>query len=357
MNHSGTSLTSRLDSSRRSLSTIACWLLLILLLTSCHGNKSNPVSARPDPEPEICPAEQWDFDTGGYYAYTHDCEPFEGVHFTIYSDGSSLGAKQQLAGLAEGIFNQLVPEFEIEDIQEELDFTGDYTYYIYADQNHDVIRAMGYRNGFFIGAIDCVTHPDYYTRDPWWYSCILKHELTHVFQFTLTGCPRNSACPYWLGVWFREGQAVYMSGWGQGVQPVTLDEFCQWREDESHANPISIHRWTDFPDPDRGGEYYRMFGLAYAYLVDQEHGHGASISDMRDMFQLMKEGQGFMEAFQEVMGMTVQFFEDDFYRLMEEYLGKTGGERGEKDIENLNLKIENWKFEGRDSRFEVRGSL
>jgi hypothetical protein len=297
-------------------------LVALALLPSCADKKANPVSAPPDPEPEICEAERWDEDTSGYYAYTHDCEPFAGEHFTIYSDGSSQAAKEQLAELAEGIFDQLVPEFLIEDVAGELEFTEGYTYYIYADQNHDPVRAMGYRNGFFIGAIDCVTIPDYYTRDPWWYGCILKHELTHVFQFTLTGCPSNAACPYWLGVWFREGQAVYMSGWGQGVQPVTLGEFYQWWEDETHDDPIAIHRWTDFPEPDRGGEYYRMFGLAYAYLVDQAHGHGAGMADMRQLFGLMKEGRGFKAAFEEVMGMSVEFYGEHFYELMVAYLSR-----------------------------------
>ncbi len=318
-------------------------LAVLLLLDSCADKKANPVSARPDPEPEICPAEQWEADTGGYYAYTHDCESFASVHFTVYSDGSSDQAKEQLAELAEGIFDLLVPEFLIEDIGEELDFTEDYTYYIYADKHHDVIRAMGYRNGFFIGAIDCATVPDYYTRNPWWYSCIVKHELTHVFQFTLTGCASNAACPYWLGVWFREGQAVYMSGGGPGIRITTLNEFYRWWEDKDHVNPISIHRWVNFPNPDRGGEYYPMFGLAYAYLVDRVHGHGATMADMRNLFQLMKEGEGFKEAFEEAMGMSVAYYQENFYALMEAYLNQTG-EPGPGCLEE---KIALWEEVGR----------
>ena len=163
-------------------------LTVLLLLVSCADKKANPVSAEPEPEPEICPAEQWDIDSRGNYPYTHDCHPFAGEHFTIYSDGSSAEAKQQLADLMEPIFDQLVSEFEIKDIEEELNFTGDYTYYIYANKNHDVILAVAYPNGFFIGAIDCLTIPGYYTDDPWWYRYIAQHELTHVFQFRLTGC-------------------------------------------------------------------------------------------------------------------------------------------------------------------------
>jgi hypothetical protein len=306
----------------------AILLAALLLLNSCSDKKANPVLARPDPEPEpeICPAGPWDEDFWGAYPYTHDCHPYVGDHFTIYSDGSSDEAKQQLAALMEPIFDQLVSEFQIEDIEEELDFTGDYTYYVYANKHHDIIRAMGGRNGFFIGAIDCATIPGYYIDNPWWYGCIAKHELTHVFQFTLTGCSNYRVCIYWLNVWFREGQAVYMSGGGPDIRITRLSQFYQWWEDESHVNPISIQRWYDYPHPDRFEEYYPMFGLAYAYLVDPVHGHGATIADMREMFQLMKEGDRFKDALQQALGISVHFFEDDFYRLMEEYLSKGGGE-------------------------------
>ena len=35
---------------------------------------------------------------------------------------------------------------------------------------------------------------------------LIRHELTHVFQFTLTGCPSNDACPEWLGVWNSDAE-------------------------------------------------------------------------------------------------------------------------------------------------------
>lgn len=310
-------------SARRWFGLVAALAAVLLLLFSCD-KESNPTSSWPYPPPEICPAEQWDDDTGGYYAYTHDCHPFQGEHFTVYSDGSSKQAKRQLAELAETKFDRLVPEFLIEDVAGELEFTEGCSYYIYADRYHDPIRGMGYRNGFFIGAIDCATVPNYYTRDPHWYGCIIQHELTHVFQFTLTGCPSNAACPGWLGVWFREGQAVYMSGAGPGIRITMLSEFERWWEDETHVVPISIHRWYQFPDPDRGGEYYPMFGLAYAYLMDRAQGHGATFADMRTMFQLMKEGQSFMEAFEQALGMSVAYYQENFYTLMEAYLSKAG---------------------------------
>jgi hypothetical protein len=316
-------------------------LTALLLFPSCQGDKTDPVSAGfhrgSELEPAVCPAGQWDIDTRGTYPYPHDCHPFTGEHFTIYSDGSSGLAKQQLAELMEPIFDELVTEFEIEDIEDELYFTGDYTYYVYANKHHDEILAVAYPNGFFIGAIDCVTIPGYYVDNPWWYRCVAQHELTHVFQFGLTGCRSIRSCPRWLDVWFREGQAVHMSGAGPEIRITTLNDFYRWWEDETHLNPISIHRWTDFPDFDRSQEYYPMFGLAYAYLVDPVHGHGATIADMRDLFHLMKERQLFEDAFWEALSISLSSFEDDFYDLMEEYLGNAGQETSRSLDEKMRL--------------------
>jgi hypothetical protein len=146
---------------------------------------------------------------------------------------------------------------------------------------------------------------------------VLKHELTHVFQFTLTNCPSNQACPTWLDVWFREGQAVVTGG---GFRRPTLQELNNWRVGPDHINPISISRWTDFPNEDRGGEYYPIFALAYAWLVDAEEGHGATIQDMKDMFQFMAEGDSFHGAFERALGISVAYVEENFFPLMEGYL-------------------------------------
>ena len=198
---------------------IGIFFINFFILSACSSEKENPVNH----EDDECPAEQWDFDTSGGYAYIHDCNPYASDHFTVYSDGSNLESKQQLAEIAEEVFGELVTEFLITSIEDELQFTEDYTYYIYAEKYIDRIQAMGFRNGFFIGAIDCVTIPNYYRI--YRYRSIVKHELTHVFQFTLTDCPKNSLCPEWLGFWFREGQAHLMSDAGEDTYITTLDQF------------------------------------------------------------------------------------------------------------------------------------
>jgi hypothetical protein len=51
-------------------------------------------------------------------------------------------------------------------------------------------------------------------------------------------------------------------------------------------------------------------------------GHGAEMEDIRELFLLMKEGYGFEEAFQISLGITVEWYRENFHSLMEEYLRK-----------------------------------
>jgi hypothetical protein len=286
--------------------------VLSSLLSACSSDE--PAAPRPNDVDE-CPAGQWAPDSDGVRAWRHDCEPYVSDHFTVYSDGSSNEAKAVLAGLAEQVFSELVGEFEIAS-DAELGFTPGYTYYIYAQRNISPAVAEGYRHGFLIAAIDSPERPN--QRYPRLYRYLIKHELMHVFQFTLTGCAKNSEYPYWLDIWFSEGQAVVV---GDYLPLPTLQEYRAWVSDPTHINPIRIHRRMDFPDPDRIDAYYRMFALSYAYLMDGTRGHGASISDVRDLFQYIKDGDSFSSAFERAFGVSPSYLEDSFYDIMEEYLG------------------------------------
>jgi len=287
-------------------------LLAFITLPVLHACSDDSTS----PGEESCPPGQWAPDTGNYRVYRHDCDPYTEGHFTIYSDAANQTSKTTLAGLAEGVFQELTGEWGIES-DAELRFTPGYTYYIYAHRHTSPAPQEAYRNGFLTLAVDYGASPGAYQRDPWGYLYVLKHELTHVFQFTLTNCPSNGACPTWLDVWFREGQAVVTGG---GYQRPTLQALNTWWDHPDHINPIVISRWTDFPNEDRGGEYYPIFALAYAWLVDAEEGHGATIQDMKEMFLYMAEGDSFHDAFERALGISVAYLEENFFTLMEEYL-------------------------------------
>lgn len=267
-----------------------------------------------------CEPGQWASDSGGKYSYRHDCDPYYSEHFTVYSDGSSTEAKKILADLAEDIFSELIQHFMIRSIRDELQFSAGYTYYIYAQKHYQAIRALGYRNGFFIAAVDNIKDPGAYYDRPDGYRYVAKHEMTHVFQLTLIDY--SPAQKDWLDVWFCEGQANHIGGVSEDQRVTTLDEFYEWFSDPTHVNPISIHQWSDFPDPDKYPEYYHIFPLAYVYLVDSEYGLGATIVHIRQLFQLMKEGDNFSEAFAKALGISLSYYEKNFYSLMEDYLTK-----------------------------------
>jgi transposase len=73
-------------------------------------------------------------------------------------------------------------------------------------------------------------------------------------------------------------------------------------------------------------EDYPIFGLAYAYLMDSQGGHGADMSDMRKLFQFMAEGDGFMAAFSNALSIDVSWYQENFYALMAQYLSNLTSE-------------------------------
>ena len=100
----------------------------------------------------------------------------------------------------------------------------------------------------------------------------------------------------------------------------TLSEFRDWVADPSNANPFSISRWTDFPDPNRGGLYYPIFGLIYAYLTDADGGLGATHQDFLDLFELMNQGVSFEDAFGQALGISIAQLRAGFPQNIDEYL-------------------------------------
>lgn len=100
----------------------------------------------------------------------------------------------------------------------------------------------------------------------------------------------------------------------------SLAQMGEWRIPEDHINPISIHEWADFPLPnERTGEYYPMFGLAVRYLLD-ENGQGKTILDVKAMFNDMLTTRDFATSFETYMGMSVGYYEENFFALMESFL-------------------------------------
>ena len=62
------------------------------------------------------------------------------------------------------------------------------------------------------------------------------------------------------------------------------------------------------------------------------------MEDIRKLFQLIKEGHGFVEAFQISLGISVEWYRENFYTLMEEYLKKLAKATSPKLKNKLDLE-------------------
>ena len=122
-----------------------------------------------------------------------------------------------------------------------------------------------------------------------------------------------------LETWLIEGLAEYVSG-GASPPITSHDDVDSWRVADEHTNPISVHRWIDYPVPhERVAEYYPMFGLAVKYLLDPQ-GHGKTLMDMKAFLLDLSAGHYFCtEVFENHFGMTIEHYENHFFELMADY--------------------------------------
>ena len=288
-------------------------LTALFLVVGCH-RRQNPVSTECD---------HWISDipfTINTDTLSHDNRIYETQHFLTFSDGSSDDVKHQYSSMAEESFSELLQAFEITSGTELgiTDRTSKIT--IYSDRylNH---TPMAFAYGFIIGALDSPVYqywPDWQKER---YRNIVKHETMHVLQFLMGLTYERLDLAERPDTWFTEGIAEYVSG-GAAIPITDLDQVNEWLTYEDHINPISIHRWSDLPVPDaRSGEYYPMFGLALAYLLD-ERGQGKTLPDVKRMYEeLSRGGCFFTEAFEAHMGISVPYFETHFFQLITDYLG------------------------------------
>lgn len=112
--------------------------------------------------------------------------------------------------------------------------------------------------------------------------------------------------------------AVYIS---DNRPPIAnMQELNEWRDIPANDNPIKVHEWSDFPSG--GRRYYNMFGLAVKYLIHEE-GHGKTTTDVLEMYRYMHSSMnGFADAFEKTMGISLQYYEENFWDLITDFLNK-----------------------------------
>lgn len=249
----------------------------------------------------------------------HDNRIFESKHFLVFSDASSDEVRIRYSVIAEQGFSELLEAFEIESGESLgiVDKSSKMT--IYANRYRDILQ-QSFRYGFILYSEDSPTFLRWPRKIRERFRNEVKHETMHVLQYLLGVTYHRLSAAEMLETWIIEGLAEYVSG---GAHPpiTSLEEVTAWRLVEDHTNPISVHRWIDYPVPhERVSEYYPMFGLAVKYLLDPL-GHGKTLLDMKAMLlELARGGTFCTEAFERYFGMTIEYYEDHFFDLISDYL-------------------------------------
>lgn len=254
----------------------------------------------------------------GDYTISHDNRIYESSNFLIFSDASSDETKKQIAYLAEKSLRELMQLFEISR-SIDLGISDQNTKIkIYANKNMLSRKEQFFPIGMIIYSLDSprwladphISIEEYFPR-------VLKHELMHVFQHLL-GLGLNGYDD-WPDLWFHEGIAEYVTG-GVHSRITTLEEVDSWFILEDHVNPISIHQWSDYPVPiERIGEYYPMYHLAVKYVLSKEGGRKKLIH-VKKIYEALNNGNSFADAFETHIGMSLQYYEDNFYELISRIL-------------------------------------
>jgi hypothetical protein len=263
-------------------------------------------------------------DSGSWYVtgfrWPHDGNPYESENFKVFSDAASEQARQTLAQIGEEVLADLTSQFDATGQELFLFPAGQQKIHMYAYKNHFPTEWGGwaYYGGLLIYSLDHKERGlDGHTALDM-YVPVVKHELMHVMESLM----KASNNPETVDVWLTEGVAEFVSGGTAGGSITDLARLNELVAAYGGLNPISMHRYTDYPDEPRiGYEYlYPMFQLAAAYLFDAQ-GHGATLGDLRDLYLDVRSGVLFSVAFEDRFGISVADYEAQFFGLMNGYLG------------------------------------
>ena len=246
------------------------------------------------------------------YKWSHDGQPYVSEYCRVFSDGASYDMKKAFAEFSDDKFVEVSQLFDF-DNQADLRYPPGYDMVdIYLNRYHQENIAAAYWGSVFI-----TIRTDHINVNR--YNYLMKHELTHVFQFLIEGHVNLSS-----EIWFTEGIAIYCGGGLWGIRDIADLEnwIAQNSTDPNQGNPICIHIWDDFPpEADITGYYCNVFDLTMRYLLD-ERGMGKSINDVLTLFYDLRNDISFPESFEENFGISVGMFENQYYDRMREYLSQ-----------------------------------
>jgi hypothetical protein len=293
--------------------------LTIFVCLGLFGCEEDPVSVVPDQkqDPDSVPEGSWI--TYSPLDWTHDGEPYFGENCIVYSDGATAQLKQKVGLFAGDKFIQILDLFHFEDM-DDLRYPPGYDKVdVYINRYHERNIAAAWWGSVFI---TIRTEDVSISR----YDYLLRHELTHEFQFLIEGHV-NLSTP----VWFTEAIAIYGGGGLWGIRDI--EDLEQWiasnSNDPNQGNPICIYVWDDFPpSADITGYYYNVFDLTMRYFLDPK-GLDKSIADVLNLFYDLRNDIDFPAAFYSNFGLTMETLKNEYYDRMRAYLADGAEEEAE----------------------------
>ncbi len=250
----------------------------------------------------------------------HDDRILESNNFLLFSDVCTDEMKISFSRMAEEVFHDVLRAYGFSN-SEEIGISGSNAHskatLFYNSHTDFPYGAFAFNTGYVMPDLDAPGFLQVSDRQLDNYGRTMKHETVHLFQF-LIGL--DNLPLLWPDVWFSEGLAVHLSD-----NIAIIDDqrtLAEWLAVDGNTNPVAIHEWSDLPIPEsQAGRYYTAFGLAVRYLL-HESGHGKTMDDVRQLYERMASSHnGFAEAFEVFMGMSLRHYEDSFFDLVHDFLG------------------------------------
>jgi len=290
---------------------IAFFAILYLIFTGCSDSPT-------EPEKNMVDSGSW-YETG-FTPWPHDGTPLEGENFVIYSDASSLEARQYLLQICEEVFAEIIERLGIADMSI-LQFPPDRNnkIHIYAYRNYAPANWGGqaYYGGYLIYSTDNPVRTEWGHTAPDYYVPLVRHEMMHVVQTLIIGANDER-----LFSWFAEGIAIEISDDVFYFRIDSQAKFDSLLSVYGTLNPISLHHSWEIPtNPEGIGTfyYYPMFWLAVRYITDPD-GQGGTFHDVRDVIIDAANDIPFSTSLANRFGISQAEYASQFFNLMEDYL-------------------------------------
>jgi hypothetical protein len=293
---------------------LASVLMAGFFMTGCNPSSDDPIEPYRNPNLVY---EGWWMQYDNLTHFGHDGEPYESENFVMYSDSCSLEEKQREAAVLEVLFIELMDLLQVSSKDEFIYSTPDRKLHIYLSVHLRFPWGGGFMDtyGFMLYSRDSPRHN--WPNEA--YDMILKHELMHVVGGLLSNGIRGDA-------WFIEGIAENVSDLsGMWSRVTTRSEVEDWMAKYQgttyNGNPIAIHTYDDIyeSNPNATAEWDPYFELAVRYLLAPQ-GYGATWLDVKNIFLDMRQGLTFEQAFLNRLGMTLDYYESNFFALILDYL-------------------------------------